>query len=73
MLHVGAVVVVPAHLGELFGRQHVSDLRETDQAQVVLRELARDEGVQRHRHLLGRQEVVAHGHREREVEHEDRG
>jgi hypothetical protein len=45
---------------------------EADDAHVVAWELRRDQRVQRHRHLLGRQEVVAHRHRHREVEHQHR-
>jgi hypothetical protein len=73
VLHVGAVHEVPAHLGQLRGGELAGHLAEADDAQVVARELRRDQRVQRHRHLLGGQEVVAHRHRQRQVEHQHRG
>ena len=45
-------------------------LAEADDAEVVTRELRGDERVQRHRHLLGGEEVVAHRHGQRQVDHQ---
>ena len=73
VLHVGAVDEVPAHLGQLLGGEHTGHLRERHQAHEVAGVLHRDQAVQRHRDLLGGQEVVAHGHRQRQVEHQHRG
>ena len=72
VLHVRAVDEVPRDLGEVFGLQLARDRREADDAEVVARELRGDQGVQRHRHLLGGEEVVTHRHGEREVEHQHR-
>ena len=73
VLHVGAPLEVPAHLGQPFGWHLPRDTSEADEPEVVAGELARDERVQRHRDLLGRQEVVAHRHRERHVEEQHGG
>ena len=70
VLHVGAVDEVPRHLGQLLRLELAGDLAEADDAEEVARELRRDQRVQRHRDLLGREEVVAHRHRQRQVEHE---
>ena len=68
VLHVRAPLEVPAHLGQQLRLHLTGDPSEAHEPEVVARELARDERVQRHRHLLGRQEVVAHRHRQRDVE-----
>ena len=70
VLHVRAPFEVPAHLGQLLRRNLPRDSPEAHEAEVVAWELAGDERVQRHRDLLGREEVVAHRHRERDVEQE---
>ncbi len=72
MLHVGAVVVVPRHLGELGRRQLAGNGGEGHQAQVIPGVLAGDQRVQGHGHLLGRKEVVPHRHRQGKVEHQHR-
>ena len=73
VLHVGAVGEVPRHLRQLRRGQLVGRLGEAHDAQVVARELRGDQRVQRHRDLLGGQEVVAHRHRQRQVQHQHRG
>ncbi len=73
VLHVGAVDEVPRHLGELRRFQLAGHLGEADDPEEVAGELARDQGVERHRHLLGGEEVVAHRHRQRQVEHQHGG
>ena len=73
MLHVGAVHVVPGHLGQALGPDLPGHLTERDHPQEVPRELAGHERVQGHRHLLGREEVPPHRHRQGEVQHENRG
>ena len=73
MLHVGAVDEVPRHLGQLLRRDDPGHLAEADDAEEVARELHRDQRVQRHGHLLGGEEVVAHRHRQRQVEHQHGG
>ena len=70
MLHVRAVDEVPGHLRQLLRLELAGDLAEADDAEEVAGELRRDERMQCHRNLLGREEVVAHRHRERQVEHE---
>ena len=72
VVHVRAVHEVPLTLGQLCGGEDARRLAEPDDAQVVAGELRGDQRVQRHRHLLGRQEVVAHRHRQRQVEHQHR-
>src|SRR2546421_442474 len=47
--------------------------READHVQVVARELALDERVQRQRHFLGGQEAAAEDHGPAHVQHQDRG
>ena len=72
VLHVGAPLEIPAEFGEQLGLDVTSDTAERHEAEVVIRKLSRDERVQRHRDLLGRQEVVPHWHRHRYVEQQHR-
>jgi hypothetical protein len=72
VLHVRAVDEVPRDLGELLGLELAGRLAEAHDAHVVAGELRGDEAVQRHRHLLGRQEVVAHRHAHRQIEQQYR-
>src|SRR5215216_1635029 len=73
VLHVRAPLEVPGHLGQELGLHLAGDAPEAHEPEVVTRELGRDEGVQRHSDLLGRQEVVAHRHRERHVQEQHGG
>src|SRR5215211_3136749 len=73
VLHVRAPLEVPGHLGQELGLHLAGDAPEAHEPEVITRELGRDEGVQRHSDLLGRQEVVAHRHRERHVQEQHGG
>ena len=71
VLHVGSVHKVPRHRGNLRRGEDARRLAETDKTDVIARVLRGDERMERHRHLLGRQEVVTHRHRHRQVNHQN--
>ncbi len=72
VLQVGAVDVVPHGRRQVLGLDLPGHLGEPDDAQVVAREPGRDQRLEGHRHLLGRDEVVPHRHRKGEVERQHR-
>jgi hypothetical protein len=63
VLQVGAVLpLAPPQRRQLLGLDLARIERERDQVQVVARELALDQAVQRQRDLLGRQKTAAIDH-----------
>ena len=73
MLHIGAIHVVPSGFRQTFGSDLSSHLTESDNPQIVTGVLASYQRVEGHRCLLGWQKVASHGHRQRQIEHDDRG
>ena len=70
VLHVRPVHVVPGDSWQFLRPDLAGPLGETDDAQVVPRELARDEGLHGERDLLRGKEVVPQRHRQGEVDQE---
>ena len=73
VLEVGPIDVVPADGRKVLRLNLTGDLGEPDQTEVVPREARCDQRVEGHGHLLGRHEVVAHRHRQRQVEEQHGG
>ena len=73
MLHIGSVDVIPRKFREFIRWDFTGDLAKGDHAQVVLWVLPGDQRLERQRNLFGWDEVVLHGHRQAQVEHENGG
>ena len=72
VLHIRPVHVVPRQFGEVASWHFSGHFAEGNDAQIVLRVLSRNERFESECDLLCRNEVVSHGHRQAEVEHQHR-